>query len=237
MIRSPVVRILIVAALIPLTYGGARLVKVAIEPPAVDMPDWTFNEMPKQLGDWSGKDGTIDPKTAVATDAKIIVNRDYVDGVGHQISVHTAVFDKPAEGVFHSPLNCYRTNGFERLDLSYSNLQINDNLTIPVCVSLWKQDHAQYMVVYWYQLGKHVLFGRFDLGAKVRLSFAGEPAWPALIKVMLQIQVQDPEDAKAAILGLAEHIAKWENQPSHRNAKGMLGTQSNAEKNKSDAPP
>ena len=93
------------------------------------------------------------------------------------------------------------------------------------------------MVVYWYQLGEHVLFGRWDLGIKVRWSLAGKPTWPALIKVMLQIPVLEAEDAKTAILSFAEQVAKWENQAQHRNGKGMLGTQDGAADDKSAAPP
>ena len=53
------------------------------------------------------------------------------------------------------------------------------------------------LVVYWYQLGEHVLFGRWDLGLKVRWALAGKPKWPALIKVMLQIPASEPEDRKS----------------------------------------
>lgn len=237
MIGSPFVRILIVAALFPLTYWGAKLVKVAIEPPLIDMPAWTFNDMPMQMGEWRGENTALDPKIAVATDAKIIVNREYRDNAGHSISLHTAVFDKPAEGVFHSPINCYRTNGFEDISQTQEMLRINDGLTIPVNVSLWKRNHDKVMVVYWYQLGEHVLFGRWDLGVKVRWSLAGKPKWPALIKVMMQIPVADAGDAKTAIMGFAEQVAKWENEPIRRNGKGMLGTQVGAAGGKPSAPP
>ena len=193
----------------------------------MDLPDWTFDEMPLRIGDWRGEKTTLDPELAKATGAQVIVNRAYRDDAGHMIAMHTAMFDKPAEGVYHSPLNCYRSHGYQKLSESRSNLKISDTLTIPVSVTYWEheKDGKRVWVVYWYQLGEHVLFGRFDLGLKVRWKLAGKPKWPALIKVMLETPTSDrPEDAQAAIVGFAEQIAKWENQPKHREGKGMLGT-------------
>jgi EpsI family protein len=239
MIGNTSVRVYIVAALIPLTWWGARRLNVALEPPLVDMPAWSFAEMPRHLGDWHGEDTQMDPKTANATGAQVIVNRAYRDGSGHVVSMHTAMFEDPKGGVFHSPINCYRTNGWEKLKETFVDLPINDELSLPVSVSLWRQGSETKIVVYWYQLGKHVLFGRWDLGVKVRWSLAGKPTWPALIKVMMEIPVPEggEEDARNTVLSFAELVAKWENQPSHRNAKGMLGTQGNVSEPKSAASP
>jgi EpsI family protein len=229
MFGNTAVRVYIVAALIPITWWCAGKVSSSMDhPPGVDMPDWTFASMPRQLGEWQGQDAELDPATANATGAKLdtIVNRNYRDTMGHVISMHTAMFDNPKGGVYHSPLNCYAAHGWDKLSESSSNLQINDQLKIPVNVSYWKRKGEmkdQKIVVYWYQLGEHVIFGRWDLGIKVRWSLAGKPTWPALIKVMMEMSVADPEEAKTTILGFAEQVAKWENQPSHRNGKGMLG--------------
>jgi len=237
MINGTAVRVLIVAALIPITYGGACLVRTALEPPGVDMPDWTFRELPVQIGNWHGEATKLDPKIALATGATTIVDRAYRDDSGHVISMHTAMFDNPTDGVMHTPLICYRSAGWAKLSEDRVNLQVFDNLPIPVSVSKWEREGEKVLVVYWYQLGEHVLFGRWDLGAKVRWSLAGKPKWPALIKVMLQIPAIEGEDTRSSILGFAEQIAKWENQDKHRHGKGMLGTQTGSAGGGSTAPP
>jgi EpsI family protein len=231
------VRVYIVVALIPLTWWGARLMNAALEPPTVDMPDWSFAEMPRQFGNWQGEDTELDPLIAVATGAQTIVNRCYRDSAGHVINMHTAVFADPKGGVYHSPINCYRSQGWEKLSEVHTDLQVNDELSIPVDVTLWDHNGERRIVVYWYQLGQHVLFGRWDLGIKVRWSLAGKPTWPALIKVMLEIPTSQSDDAKTVVLNFAEQVAKWANQPGHRNGKGMLGTQNTAVESKSAAPP
>jgi len=214
-------RLYIVGALVLATYGGAHLVKAELEPPEVLLPTWTIRELPLELGDWRGVDTELDPKITAAVGASVIVDRAYQDRIGHVISMHTAMFENPVEGVIHSPLNCYRASGWVRKNESRETLQLSDNLTIPVSLTTWEREGERVLVVYWYQLGEHVLFGRWDLGLKVRWSLAGRPQWPALIKVMLQISApESPEDTELVLLSFAERVAEWENQPEHR--KQML---------------
>jgi EpsI family protein len=245
MFGNTAVRVYVIAALIPLTWWGARRMDLALVPPPVEIPDWTFADMPKQLGNWQGEDTELDSVIADRTGAKLDTIRDrvYRDDMGHAISMHTAMFDDPRDGVIHSPLTCYRAQGWERLSETRSIIGIDDKgeLSIPISVSLWSQKGEKRLVAYWYQLGEHVLFHRTDLGLKVRWSLAGKPAWPALIKVMLDIPAgsnpTEQADAEAALLKFAEYVAKWENQPRHRNGKGMLGTQTGTASDKTDAPP
>jgi len=239
MINGTAVRVCIVAALIPMTYWGANLVQAALEPPGCDMPDWTFHELPTQIGKWHGEDTTLDPKIALATGASVIVDRAYRDDSGHVVSMHTAMFDNPADGVIHSPLVCYMSGGWARLSESRSNLQISDKLTVPVSISRWEneKESRKVMVVYWYQLGEHFLFGRWDLGIKVRWSLAGKPKWPALIKVMLEIPIVEGENPTSTVLSFAEEVARWENKDKHRYAKGMLGAQKGDTGDVSQSPP
>jgi EpsI family protein len=126
------------------------------------------------------------------------------------------MFKSPEAGVYHSPLNCYRSQGWQLMKETRENLPISDGLIVPVSLTTWEREGERVMVVYWYQIGEHVLFGRWDLGWKVRWSLRGRPKWPALVKVMLQMSAPEVEDAKTTILGFAEQVAKWENQPERR---------------------
>ena len=231
MINGTSVRLCIVTVLIGLTYWGANWVQASLEPPGADMPDWTFHDLPIRLGDWVGEDTTMDPRIAVKTGAKIIVDRAYHDDSGHVISMHTAVSDNP-NGVLHSPLVCYQAAGWVKLSESRKVLQLHlsdkSELPLPVSVSKWEneKDSRKVMVVYWFQLGDHFLFGRWDLGMKIRWSLAGRKKWPVLIKVMMEIPIVEGEDVQSTALAFVEQVAAWENQPAHRNGKGMVGVRS-----------
>jgi EpsI family protein len=215
-------RLFVVAGLVVVTFLVAHFVTAGLKTPGVQMPDWTFSDMPLQLGDWRGQPTEIDPKIAVATGASVIVNRDYQDRSGQHILMHTAMFSDPADGVFHTPIICYLAGGWQKQAETREELEVSDKLTTPVSLTTWEGDKQQrILVVYWYQLGEHVLFDRWDLGMKVRWSLRGRPKWPALIKVMLQIAAPDPDEARSIILDFATQVAAWENQPKHRAQ--MLG--------------
>jgi EpsI family protein len=224
MINSTAIRLLVVAAFIPATYFVALAVKAKLKPPGVQMPDWTFNDLPLQLGEWRGQPTQMDAKITAATEAAsgTTVSRVYQDAAGHVVLLYGAMFNDPAGGVYHTPINCYRANGWQDTNDVREPLEVSDDLTIPVDVSTWENPNGErLLVVYWYQLGEHVLFDRWDLGLKLRWSLRGRPKWPSLIKVMLQIAAPDPDEAKPVILDFARQVAAWENQPEHR--RQMLG--------------
>jgi EpsI family protein len=236
MINNTAVRVGIVALLVPLTYLGANWVQASLDVRGTDMPDWTFHKMPYRLGGWQGEETKMDSKLAERTGAKLdtIIERTYRDKQGHAIRMHAAMFDNPAAGVIHSPMVCYQSQGWKKLSESRESLQLPteltnlpDTLAIPISISTWEyeKENRKVIVVYWYQIGDHFLFGRWDLGIKIRWALAGKPKWPALFKVMLEADLIDEKDSKTAILGLSEQVAGWTNKAERRNGKGMLGLQ------------
>lgn len=208
-------RLYAVVILVLATYGVNRLLLAETKPPEAVMPNWTFREMPYQLANWHGEDTKMDPVIALATGADIIVDRLYRDDVRSVVSLHTAMFKNPTDGVIHTPLNCYRGAGWLKVEESKESLQLSEDVTIPVSLVTWEKEGERVMVLYWYQLGEHVLFDRWDLG-NLRFAMRGNAKWPALIKVMIQIPAPDVDDAKRRILAFAEIVAKWENKPEHR---------------------
>jgi len=219
MMRNTTLRLWIVAALVTAAYGVGFLVKAGTTPPEVQLPGWTFRELPQQLESWRGEDAEMDPEVTAAIGAHSVVDRMYRDERGNVVSMHTAIFANPAEGVLHSPVNCYRGAGWTKLSETSEEIQVNDKPK-PVNITTWERDGERgvehVMVVYWYQIGEHVLFGRYDLG-KVRWAMRGQPAWPATVKVLLQTSAEgDLYDAKIRILDLAAQIGQWINQPSHQ---------------------
>ncbi|MEN6451576.1 MAG: exosortase C-terminal domain/associated protein EpsI [Thermoguttaceae bacterium] len=223
MFRNTSVRIYIVVALIGGTYLVGQAVPSLLKPSEVVLPRWTFNEMPKQWGDWRGSPGEWDPQIAVTTGADRIVNLVYRDDRGHVVPLHTAMFTSMEGGVYHNPFNCYSSHGWQEMKRSEEKLHLHDGRTMKVSLSTWDRAGERKLVVYWYQVGDQVLFGRGNLGA-LRWSMRGHPRWPAMIKVLMEISAPDQEDAKLAILSLAEFVANWENSPEHRKETQMFDT-------------
>jgi EpsI family protein len=208
-------RLYLVVAIVGVAYGVNRLVQAATEPPQVEEPNWSLQEVPLQLGNWHGEETEMDPKLAIATGAKVIVNRIYRDEAGKVVSLHSAMFMDPAEGIYHNPLNCYRASGWRKLGETREDIKVAEDLTIPIAVTTWEKDNEKIIVAYWFQLGQHVLYERFDLG-KIRWSMRGQPTWPVLFKVMIQVTMSDPDETKTVVSMFAKQFAEWLNQPDHR---------------------
>ena len=101
------------------------------------------------------------------------------------------------------------------LNQSFESVQVSNDLAIPVKFMLWEREGESIVVACWYQLGGHVLYERFDM-AGVRWAMRGQPTWPVLTKVMLQIPAADLDDARTTLLGFTEQVVKWLNQRDHR---------------------
>ena len=205
------IRLLIASGLVVLLYLGTSLVRSG-KAVIGELPERDFQEMPLQFGPWRGEEVELDPRVFMRTGADIVVDRAYRDDTPHPVSVHVALFRDPDVGIFHSPMNCYRVNGWQVEEGARVELQVADNSSIPVSLTTWKREGERILVMYWYQLGEHVVFDRWDLG-KVRLKMAGGKTWPALIKVLMQTSAPDLEEAEVRMRGLAAHVHNWVSEP------------------------
>jgi EpsI family protein len=219
MIGNTAIRIGIVAAAVVTAWLVCHGVGVSLKPPPVELPDWTFHDLPLQIGDWRGEHTKLDDAVAVKTGAVMssIEERAYRDDLGHTISVYMAMFEDPDAGVYHIPSNCQRRAGWQEVDEYRETLQVSDELSIPVLVTTWEHENEHLIVVYWLQLGDRVLFDRADMG-RARWSLRGRATWPALLKVQLSMPAAGFDDAKPVILDFAKEIAAWENKPAHHTA-------------------
>ena len=206
-------RLFIVALLAALLYGSTYVAPawLKLKPPSVKLPERDFRKMPMQFAKWQGEDVPMDPEITRAIGADVVVDRAYRDDQGHVVSLHTALFANPDEGVYHSPINCYRANGWEKLDDTRLQLQVTEESSIPVSLTSWKSEGERILVMYWYQLGEHIIFDRWGLGG-VRLEMRGKETWPALCKVLVQTSAADPE-ANNRIQSIAKYVYQWINEP------------------------
>ena len=209
------IRLFAVAAIVVGAWGVNSWLKISIVPSNVELPQWSLQELPYQLGEWHGEDVKLDSLITAAIGAAVVVERTYQTEGRVPVVLHTAMFKNPGDGVYHSPVNCYRANGWKEITNSVENVQVTDDLTIAVSLIAWEKEGERVLVAYWYQLGNHVLHDRLDLG-RIRMKMRGQSEWPALIKVMVQIPLADPQQAQKTLMDFTTTMGKWLNQPSHQ---------------------
>lgn len=206
--KNPVTRLLIAIGIVLMVYVGSFAVHAALETPEVILPDRDFDTLPMQLGQWHGEDVELDPKIFVSTEADSVVQREYRNSQGRGVSLFLAVYKDPDRGIYHNPMNCYRSNGWQKIEDSYRQLECEGAPTIPIRVTTWEKGGHHKIVIYWYRFGEHTLFNRFDMGG-VRVKMAGKAVWPAMIKVLLQTSSGDSSSAESELLEFAERIHRW----------------------------
>lgn len=211
--RQPATRLFIVAAMAVVIAIGTYAVRGGMKPRKVDMPAKDFHTMPLQIGSWQGSDvKDLDPLIFAAEGAATVVERSYRDGP-RVISLHTAVFENPDTGIYHSPINCYRSKAWQKVKDTKMALNVGGPEPVEVSYTTWEKDGQRVLVLYWFKLGEHFLFDRFEMGA-VRWKMRGQQSWPALIKVLMQANVTDqPANDEEALRGFAEEVYKWIHEP------------------------
>jgi EpsI family protein len=225
------IRVVIAAAIIGLTWLGMRGVGNLTETPPVVMPTWDINDLPKKLGDWTGEDEKLDERLFQATNAKVIVERKYHNEAGTVVSLHFAIFDKPTDGIWHNPMSCYNSAGWDPKDSEMAPITESDPNSDKISLCTWDKSGTRVMVGYWYQLGEHRLYGRWDLGFSVRWKMRGRETWPALIKVLISTSADSkPEATKYQLLNFADQVHKWINQPQHQIKEESVKTESTSTK-------
>ncbi len=200
-----------VAALVLVIHVALNITTASLRPKDIAPPDWQLSEVPIRLGAYRGVDRELDPRIFGALDADQVINREYRDDkAGKAITLHAAYFSKYDEAAYHNPGTCYRAAGWQLLKSEDLQLKLKDDTKddpAPVRMDTWTKSGQTVLVVYWYQLGEHIVLDRWDMGW-VRPKLASLDQWPVLVKVLLQIGVQNRNNRaadKLAIEAFAEN--------------------------------
>lgn len=203
--RSMVLRLVTVIVVVVFVQGAFYVVDM--QPPEVVFPEVSLKTMPMQFGAWEGEEIELDSKIFAKTGAHESVDRSYREGAGQKISVHSAAFENPTEGLYHSPMNCYRSNGWTKLNEKRIPLKTENRPEIEVSVSTWEKKGERILVLYWYELGDYCLYERHDV-LKVRWAMWGQKTWPPMYKVLMQTTASS-EKAQAQLIDLSGYIHEW----------------------------
>lgn len=203
-------RLFSAAVLVIAASLGSYLVQASKQTTNVELPDRDFRTMPVTFGPWHGQRvNDLTPELFNAIGADVVVDSTFEDNSGHGISLHTAIFRQPDTGVYHSPMNCYRAAGWQEADDAILSMEIKGRPSRPVRFTTWTREGQRVRVLYWFQLGEHTLFSRFDLG-KLRWQMRGTTKWPALIKVLINIKATNNiEEDQERLLSLARPVYQW----------------------------
>jgi EpsI family protein len=210
--NTTAVRLVLVVGIVVLVQLGFQAIGAGTRLPEVLDPTTPLRELPMKLDDWRGENAELDAKTFASTGADTAISRSYQNAkTGIAVSALIATY-KTMAALYHSPENCYRSNGWTALNATTVTLTGGDRPEIPVKMTTYEQDNERgkqrVMILYWYEVGDNVMFTREDT-LRVQWAMRGRKAWPPIYKVLLQTELTSETDiAKKSLLDLASTIRK-----------------------------
>jgi Protein of unknown function (DUF3485) len=221
------VRMGVVIGILATVQLGFLYVGHLTHPPVVE-PQQSIESFPmvvnlRDKGTWQGKSAELDSRTFTASEVDSAVSRTYSkDGAeGHRLNFFLAEYKSPRAGLYHNPMNCYRTAEFTQVGpVERKDLHVGNRPDTKISLTTWKNNkgNEQVIVAYWYEVGDHTMFERGDL-LKTQWAMRGKSKWPVMFKVLLEMPANDPagiDQAKVEILAMAQFVREWLGEDSVR---------------------
>ena len=205
--KSPTVRLAVAAATIVLIFGIAWYFsyKGGVLRP-IRTPEESLSTIPMKIGPWEGKDIPVDEKLFEAIDAHEVLSRSYTNSENDVVlTLHGAVFNTFLRIIPHSPTNCYPASGWTSISNEPFSLDDSADDKGQAHLLCFEKEGASVYVLYWFQFGDHVIISTDDL-ANVRQIYRDEDTWPPIVKMMIQMPANRPEQAKQMLKEFADAL-------------------------------
>jgi hypothetical protein len=125
----------ITASLLMLVFGlGYRVLASRLDAPVNTTPisSAILEQLPMQVGDWTGKEVPLDEAIVRATDTDAHINRSYSRNNGWElVSLYVASGVKARDLAPHRPEVCYTGAGWTPIDKRSMELPLNDGTELP----------------------------------------------------------------------------------------------------------
>ena len=205
-------RFLVPAVLVAMIYGGSRTIQGRGMPSKCNRPERSLEELPHMLdtpdGPWVGEPVPMDPALFAHTGAEEIVDQKFQRSADEVVLLHSAVYLRADLSLPHSPQECYAGAGHQLV--AEEDVEVNVPGERPVLVRLItaEREGQRAYVLYWYQIGNHVVLDRDDVRRTAKI-FRGEQAWPPRLKMMLHTNGPDRNQAVKQLLSVAVPLMEW----------------------------
>jgi hypothetical protein len=209
-VRMGVVIGVMIAAQMGFVLVG-RMARPVMEGPQTPIEQFPMFVETREAGKWEGKEAELSKDMFDHSEAATVVSRIY-SKEGQSLSFLLAEYDQPSSGLYHNPMNCYKSSGFELKDTEQLPLQVDNRADGTIRLSTWTRTvenlPEKILVAYWYEVGDYTMFERPDL-LPTQWKMVGKAKWPMMFKVLLEMPAGDGEQSKTTLLNMAQYVRKW----------------------------
>jgi hypothetical protein len=181
--------------------------------PDIVEPEQSIETFPLEVntpttGKWVGTNTKLDERTWNESQVDLAVSRLYSKD-GRSLKFLLAEYRRPAEGLYHNPMNCYHSNGFTLVgEVVREPLKAANRPDTTVSISTWVRNSEKVVVAYWYEVGDYTMYERQDL-LKTQWAMLGKRKWPVMFKVLLEMPSSEGNQSRADILEMAQFTRQW----------------------------
>jgi hypothetical protein len=165
-----------------------------------------------EKGAWHGVDAKLDDRTWNESEVDGAVSRFYAkDGIDRKLTFLLAEYKSPRSGLYHNPMNCYRTHGFTQIGSArFRPLEADGRPATRISLTTWtSKEGGKVLVAYWYEVGDlDTMFERGDL-LKTQWKMFGKTKWPVMYKVLLEMPTDNAGTSTDEIMEMAREVRQW----------------------------
>ncbi|HBO44592.1 MAG TPA: EpsI family protein, partial [Planctomycetaceae bacterium] len=140
-----------------------------------------------------------------AIGAEKVLSRRYVNPGGRELSLHMAVFNSRDDRMPHSPMVCYPSAGWTLIEQTTETLKVAGAPPLTIRLVTFEKEGRRSLVAFWYQFAEHSVFDEIGM-REAKLDLRGNKNWPSLIKVLIDIDASNREQAKKHVVEFASLV-------------------------------
>jgi len=172
----------------------------------IRLPDEPLSSIPMELGNWQAKDIPFEDRLFRGVGAKEVVSRSYTNcATGRELTLHAALFNTFWRIAPHPPTRCYPSNGWTTLGKEEFKLNALDGTSATARLASFEKDGNRILVLYWFQFGDYVIYDTPGLN-KARWEYRDDKTWPPLVKMMIELSANKPEQARKQLKEFADAL-------------------------------
>ncbi len=213
MVRMGVVIGILAAVQLGFLYVG-HLAHPAVVEAQQPLENFPMVVSTQEMGTWQGRTAILDQQTFDESEVDGAVSRIYTkEGTtdGRGLKFLLAEYKSPRSGLYHNPMNCYRSQGFSQIGgVEMQPLKVPNRPETAISVTIWEREktNEKVIVAYWYEVGDYTMYERGDL-LKTQWAMRGKTTWPIMFKVLLEMPASDSDRSLEEIRDMAQEVRKW----------------------------
>ena len=177
----------------------------------VATPSQKLSEFPRQVDGWQGSEDELKEGVTKILRAADILSLRFDKGAEPPVFLHASTWTDPdsvRNACPHHPDVCYPAHGWVPQERKNLEVEVEGLGKVPVQAIVMRRGDEQVIVAYHFRIGDNVYVDE-ETAHAMHLEYFGTPVWPAVTKLMIQLEATDVESARPTIEKFVRAFSRW----------------------------